>query len=158
MKSFVAGLLIAFALFVITSPLWLRWIQQPRVDAHRFIVPTAQAGVEAESIPSGIEQTAQRTSYARLQEGPSDGGRVYTTPDTETAGVSMQAPRVGQMIVAGPGSGNVTKWIERNCTPGSKWANQYPCVTSDQYGNACQIGTCRPAEIPNLPPLQGGAR
>jgi hypothetical protein len=35
------------------------------------------------------------------------------------------------------------------CRPGS---NQYPCVTSDTKENACQIGTCLPAEIQGLPP------
>jgi hypothetical protein len=159
MKSFVAGLLIAFALFVITSPLWLGWIQQPRVDAHRYIVPTAQAG--ADSVSVGIEQAARSTTYARLQQGPSDGGAVYgqsAMPAGEYPVVTMAAPVVGQINASGPGTANVEAWRQRNCEPGSKYANQYPCVTSDQSGNACQIGTCRPAEIQGLPALRGGAR
>jgi hypothetical protein len=41
----------------------------------------------------------------------------------------------------------VREWKVTNCRPGTAESRRYPCVTSDQYGNACQLGSCLPVDL-----------
>ena len=67
--------------------------------------------------------------------------------------VVITAPAPGQISAGGPGSAEVDAWKGSRCRPGSPEASQYPCVTSMPNGDACQLGSCRPAEINGLPSL-----
>lgn len=67
--------------------------------------------------------------------------------------VVITAPAPGQISAGGPGSAAVDAWKGSHCRPGSPEASQYPCVTSMPNGDACQLGSCLPAEIKGLPSL-----
>lgn len=67
------------------------------------------------------------------------------------ASVSISVPAAPG--ITQPLNSQVSEWMKTNCAPGNPAANKYPCVTSDANGNACQLGSCLPAEIPGLPPL-----
>lgn len=69
------------------------------------------------------------------------------------APVIVTAPAPGYISAGGPGAAAVDAWKSSHCRPGSPEATQYPCVTSMPNGDACQIGSCRPAEIKGLPSL-----
>lgn len=79
--------------------------------------------------------------------------RISGRPVEGDAPVVVIAPRPGQITAGGPGSVAVDAWKDSHCRPGSPEASQYPCVTSMPNGDACQIGSCRPAEIKGLPPM-----
>lgn len=41
----------------------------------------------------------------------------------------------------------VREWKRTACRPGSSESRRYPCVTSMPNGDACQIGSCLPADL-----------
>lgn len=112
--------------------------------------------VQSSSLIANPGPTAQPLTINQLNQGVrprvAGGSAGYANRD-DGAPIVVIAPAPGQISAGGPGSASVDAWKGSHCKPGSPEASQYPCVTSDKSGNACQLGSCLPAEIKGLPSL-----
>lgn len=91
-----------------------------------------------------IAPTDERRPTLRRRGTASDGGAVQfgQQEDDASGTITIPAPAPGQRTKGGPGSAYMDQWYEA-----------HPEAFQDANGNAAQIGSGRPAEVPGLPSL-----